>query len=79
MDMLVLWHSDTEIELRYADLRAYERMFYVSEYITGMRAYYESSGVLRTSMDMTINGGVTTTNAIYSPMVLERLGDAIDD
>lgn len=83
MTMNVIWYSDTEIELRHADLLAFERMFYVAPTIKSMKARYSDNGALETRMYMEIpvknKTAVSIFNSIYSPMICERVGDAHDD
>jgi hypothetical protein len=83
MEMTALWYSDTEVELRYADLRAYEQMFYVTPNIKSMEAKYAANGSLSTRMCMEHQSGRITSisifNMAYSPMVMQRTGEVESD
>lgn len=83
VQMNVLWYSGSEFELRYADLRAYEKMFGVAESIKSVNASYAPDGVMELRMKMEFSAGnitgVSIFNSIYSPMICERTGDIPDE
>lgn len=83
MEMTALWYSETEVELRFADLRAYEQMFYVTPNIKSMEAKYAANGSLSTRMCMEHQSGRITSisifNMVYSPMVMQRTGEVESD
>ena len=79
MEMTALWYSDTEVELRYADLRAYERMFFVTPNVKSMNASYAPNGSLSTRMSMEHKTGqftgISVLNMVYAPMIMRRTGE----
>ncbi len=79
--MNTLWYSNEEVELRYADLRAYEKMFYVSPNVKSMTAFYNPNGTLETRMYMDYSklSAASVFNSIYSPMIMSRIGDVSED
>ena len=79
--MNTLWYSNEEVELRYADLRAYEKKFYVSPNVKSMTAFYNPNGTLETRMYMDYSelSAASVFNSIYSPMIMSRIGDVSED
>lgn len=64
------------MEFRYADLRAYEKMF-MSGNVTSMKALYNEKGELVTHMVIDSEGknGIKShieMDSTYSPMIFER-------
>jgi len=67
----LLWYSDDQFEIRYADLRNYEKMC-KAEGVESVSCTYDDRGCLTTRTTLRYNGMVSVTTMVASPLIVER-------
>ena len=71
----LLWYSDTEFEMRHADVATYEDMMRQAPNVKEVNCSYELDGAFRTRFLMMADGMETVMTMIESPKIFDRDGD----
>lgn len=71
----LLWYSDTEFEMRHADVATYEDMLRQAPNVKDISCSYEMDGAFRTRLVVVANGMESVTTMIESPKIFDREGN----
>lgn len=71
----LLWYSDTEFEMRHADVATYEDMMRQAPNVKEVNCSYEMDGAFRTRMLIVADGMESVMTMIESPKIFDRDGD----
>lgn len=75
-DLKLYWYGNDEFEVRFADVRQYEKMLIKPESVKSAVCRYEPNGVLHTQIIVSVQGNESAIVSVQSPQIYERESDS---
>ena len=71
MQFKLLWYSDSQFEMRYADLGAYEKLLKIGN-AKSVNCSYDERGCMTTKMVISSGSNSNNTTILESPLIFDR-------